>query len=456
MQMRTAVTVLATLFALAVTAPAYGAAVSDFVVRGAGFGHGLGMSQWGAQGMALAGSDYREILAHYYTGTTVETRPARTLRVLLASGLRALAVAGVARIESKNVDPGRQLRASAERSRVVVRAGRRVLVRARSPVRLRPRSGRLLRLVAPTLAGVADGRWRGALELRVVSGRLAVVNVVAVEDYLRGVVPDEVPPSWHPEALKAQAVAARSYALSTLARGWFELYPDTRSQVYRGVTAEDPATDAAIAATSGEVVTYDGEIARTFFHSSSGGRTENVENVFVAPLPYLRAVDDPADRISPYHRWTLRFTRARLERLLGSLVRGRLRAIVVTKRGASPRVLRAHVEGSGGTVATTGAVLRARLRLRSTWFTVVRADLRAARVSARASSTSGGRWLLTGAFAPRAGRTVVLEKLDKRGRFVRAATAATTRSGAFRVAVAAPGVWRARVGSLTSLPLTVR
>jgi stage II sporulation protein D len=456
MQMRTAVTVLATLFALAVTAPAHGAAVSDFVVRGAGFGHGLGMSQWGAQGMALAGSDYREILAHYYTGTTVETRPARTLRVLLASGLRTLAVAGVARIDSKNVDPGRLLRASAERGRVVVRAGRRVLMRARSPVRLRPRSGRPLRLVAPTLAGIADGRWRGALELRVVSGRLAVVNVVAVEDYLRGVVPDEVPPSWHPEALKAQAVAARSYALSTLARGWFELYPDTRSQVYRGVTAEDPATDAAIAATSGEVVTYDGEIARTFFHSSSGGRTENVENVFVAPLPYLRAVDDPADRISPYHRWTLRFTRARLERLLGSLVRGRLRAIVVTKRGASPRVLRARVEGSGGKVATTGAVLRARLRLRSTWFTVVRADLRAARVSARASSTSDGSWLLTGTFAPRAGRTVVLEKLDKRGRFVRAATAPTTRSGAFRVAVAAPGVWRARIGSLTSLPLTVR
>ena len=123
---------------------------------------------------------------------------------------------------------------------------------------------------------------------------------------MRGVVGDESPPSWPLEALKAQAVAARTYALTTMKpTAGFDVYPDTRSQVYGGVAAEEASTDAAVAQTSGEVVTYNGQPVVTYFFSTSGGRTENVENTPLGnePRPWLKSVDDPYDTMSPRHRW---------------------------------------------------------------------------------------------------------------------------------------------------------
>ena len=135
-------------------------------------------------------------------------------------------------------------------------------------------------------------------------GRLQVVNVVGVDPYIRGVVSQEVPDDWPLEVVKAQAVAARSYALAQAA-GRSILYSDTRSQVYGGIEAESDVGDKAVAATSRQVLMFDGKVATTFFFSSSGGRTADVEDVFIGgtPIPYLVSVPDPDDKLSPHHRW---------------------------------------------------------------------------------------------------------------------------------------------------------
>ena len=110
------------------------------------------------------------------------------------------------------------------------------------------------------------------------AGGLSVVNVVSLENYLRGVVAREMPSTWKPEALEAQAIAARTYAVATrkAAASPFDLYPDERSQVYGGISAEGSAASAAVDATAGQVVLYQGQPIVTYFSSSSGGRTAAV------------------------------------------------------------------------------------------------------------------------------------------------------------------------------------
>ena len=165
-------------------------------------------------------------------------------------------------------------------------------------------------------------------------------------------------------------MAARSYALATDAGGRiFDQYPDTRSQVYKGVSGEHPRTSAAVRATTGEVVRHRGRVATTFFFSTSGGRTENVENSFLgsSPAPYLKSVRDPYDGASPLHRWTLRFTASQTASRLRGLVRGRFRGIDVIRRGRSPRIVTAMIRGSRGSTRVTGPTLRARLGLYDTW-----------------------------------------------------------------------------------------
>ena len=198
------------------------------------------------------------------------------------------------------------------------------------------------------------GAYRGSLEFRPDgSGGIETVEAVGLDDYVRGVISKEVPSSWAPEALKAQAVAARTYAITTdVGGGEYNLYPDTRSQMYGGVGAETPSTDAAVAATRGQVVTYNGAPVVTYFFNSSGGHTENIENVWpgATPEPWLRGVPDPYDGADgdPYHRWGSQMTTAAAAAKLGSFVKGSLLGIRVTKHGASPRILTAQVVGTRG------------------------------------------------------------------------------------------------------------
>ena len=147
-------------------------------------------------------------------------------------------------------------------------------------------------------------RYRGKIQVDLVDGKLRAIDVVGLEQYLYGVVPSEMPSTWAPEALKAQAVAARSYALATRQiAAPFDVYSDTRSQMYLGVSHESPAATAAVDLTKGQVLFYGGTVATTFFSSTSGGKTESSLDWSGTALPYLVSVPDPYDDISPYHNW---------------------------------------------------------------------------------------------------------------------------------------------------------
>jgi stage II sporulation protein D len=371
MRLRTALLTL--LLAAVAAAPAD--AASRLTVRGAGFGHGVGMSQYGALGFAQHGAGYRDILTHYYTGTAISKLGTPSeIRVLLQSG-RSLRVTGVARvIGDKALDPAATYRAvPAGSGQVSLRdASGKEVGRYLAPLRLQGAGGSFEVLGSQT-NGVRNGAYRGVLEVRPAPSGLMAVNAVDLETYLRGVVAAESPPSWPAEALKAQAVAARTYALATRKPvTGFDHYADTRSQMYTGIAGERPTTDAAIAATAGEVVTYQGKPVATYFFSTSGGRTEDVENSFLGsqPLPWLRSVDDPYDDVSPRHRWgPYRWTFRTVTRKLGSLVKGEFRSIRVTKRGESPRIVSATIRGTRGTTTVTGPQLRARLGTFDTWIT---------------------------------------------------------------------------------------
>ncbi|HEV2076027.1 MAG TPA: SpoIID/LytB domain-containing protein [Thermoleophilaceae bacterium] len=346
-------------------APA-GAEAAGFKVRGGGYGDGVGMSQYGAQGFAQQGRGYRAILRHYYQDTRLDEMGGRRVRVLLQASHPELAsFSNAVRVGRKTVDPGRTHTVRAARSgKLVVRAeGAGRIGRFESPLKVRG-EGAIVQLGGTALNEVTGGRYRGRMEFRPgLSGGVTAINDVGIDDYVRGVIAAEMPASWHQEALKAQAVAARSYAIATdKGSAIFDHYPDTRSQVYRGVQAEEPSTDHATAATAREVVTYNGSVATTYFFSASGGHTENVENVFGGSrVPYLRGVSDPHDDISPLHRWSYRYSRRELEAKLGSLVQGRLRRVRVVERGVSRRIVTARIVGSEGSTTASGSTLRSGL-----------------------------------------------------------------------------------------------
>jgi stage II sporulation protein D len=204
------------------------------------------------------------------------------------------------------------------------------------------------------------GTYRGTLEFRPDgAGGIETVNVIGLDDYVRGVISAEMPAGWSPAALEAQAVAARTYAITSDAGGAvFDLYPDTRSQMYRGVAAETPSTDAAVAATHGQMVTYRGSPVVTYFFNSSGGHTENIENVWFGstPEPWLRGVSDPYDNAGgdPYHRWSYAMSTSSAQARLGGLVKGSLVGIQVLKHGVSPRIITAAVVGTRGRTVVSG------------------------------------------------------------------------------------------------------
>jgi len=191
---------------------------------------------------------------------------------------------------------------------------------------------------------------------------------VPLERYVRGVVSAEMPSSWPLAALEAQAIASRTYALTDDAGGSkFDVYADTRSQMYLGVAAETAATNAAVAATSGQIVTYAGKPAITYYFASSGGMTEDNENSFPGstPEPWLRAVPDSYETKSS--SWKLSISFASAAAHLSGLLKGSFRGIEVLKRGVSPRIVAAEVLGSRGNSAVSGPELEARLGLDSAW-----------------------------------------------------------------------------------------
>ena len=338
-----------------------------WVVNGAGFGHGVGMSQYGAYGYAKHGFKYDQILTHYYTGTTIGTTADRSVRVLLRDGARSVSFRGAGSACGAGLKPGKGY--------VAKRKGPGVVLQSKKGRRIARCGAAMTAAGAPTVTLAGKGTYRGSLEVRASGSSLQAINVVEIEDYVRGVVSKESPASWPLEALKAQAVAARSYGLSTGIRGGnFDLYDDTRSQAYGGVAAETAKTDQAVSSTRLQVVLYAGTVAQTFFFSTSGGHTENNEFSslgFGQPaIPYLRGVDDPfeADAGSPYEHWKRKFSIGRMNSALHSIgLRGKLKNIAVVQRGASPRIVRANLIGTGGTTSVNGPQFRSALGLPDTW-----------------------------------------------------------------------------------------
>ncbi len=223
---------------------------------------------------------------------------------------------------------------------------------------------------------VWDGRrYRGSLRVLADGDRVRVVNVVDLEAYLRGVVPAEMVPTWPGEALRAQAVAARTYTLAHLdPDATHDVCATDECQVYRGRGAEHPATDAAIAGTAGLVLTYAGAFANTYYHSDSGGVIASSAEVWGRDLPYLQAFQDVATD-GPHRTWTARLTPDQVAGTLRAVGRdvGVVGRMSVLATSTSGRVLRAEFVGNGGRAVLEGLALRTALRgwgLKSTRFTM--------------------------------------------------------------------------------------
>lgn len=355
------------------------AASGALVLTGHGWGHGLGLSQWGADGYAKHGWTYQQILAHYYVGTTLGAAPASTIRVLVGSG---------AKVTLASTVPWTATDAS---GRVVSLQPGSLAVGPTMTV-----DGQVL--AAPvTFAGteplsVGGTAYDGSIVVGVSGKSVEAVDHVDLESYLKGVVPIEMPSGWPAAALEAQAVAARSYALANVAKsGAFDLYGDERSQGYGGVAAETPATSAAVDATAGQVLLYDGKVADAMFFASSGGRTASAQEVLGVSIPYLQSVADPYDTLAPEHDWgPVVINLARVAKLLktGSPIED----MEVTP-SQSGRVASVSVTTEDETTDTfTGNQLESALGLRSTWFTPALLEL----VPPAAPVTSGAATALTG------------------------------------------------------------
>jgi stage II sporulation protein D len=335
---------------------------ATFLIAGHGWGHGVGLPQYGAYGYAQHGFTYDQIVAHYFPGTQLGRAPVSKVRVLLSSGAAKLKITSAVSFTVR--DASGQTHDVAAGSYTLTPA---LSLRVMGSARATPLTGPLT--FAPGTSPLSLGRrYRGSIQVDVAGGRLRAINVVNLEQYLYGVVPSEMPSGWAPEALKSQAVVARSYALAVRKTGAFDLYPDTRSQMYLGMDHEKPSTNAAVDATAGKVVLYNGQVAKTYFYSSSGGRTAASQDIWGAAVPYLVSVPDPYDTISPYHNWgPIAFTGARLGKTLRAP--GRL-VDVQPELNSSGRVSSVTAVGTNGSVVVQASDLRRRLGLRSTWFTV--------------------------------------------------------------------------------------
>ena len=470
---------LATLGLLLGAASTQGA--SRFTIRGAGFGHGVGMSQYGAMGYAKQGAGYREILAHYYTGTSLGAVEAtRTVRVLLQSTSGAALVTSAERAGSRTLDPAktyRVVRRTFDQVDLQNATGKR-LGTYTAPLQIDGGADGIV-LKGRSLNGRSSGAYRGILELRPGAFGVNAINAVPLDEYVQGVVPVESPASWPLEALKAQAVAARTYAItSTKGGNGFEHYPDTRSQVYGGIGVEQATTNQAVAETARQVVTYQGRPVTTYFFSTSGGRTENNENSFGGlPQPWLRSVEDPYDDVSPRHRWRVQMTLAQAAGKLSGLVKGKFRGVKVIRRGASPRVVAADVVGSRGTTRVTGATLRARFGLYDTWGyytaiatkkkppseqTPVEQPPQRAAGEGTGGVTPGARMTRFRVIASVAGTVMpardgerVLIQVRRGPKWVDVIEA-RIRDGAYRAAVTQPGTYRALYRGADGAPVRVR
>jgi stage II sporulation protein D len=385
--------------------------LSGFLFKGRGNGHGLGMSQWGARGRAGAGDDVNKILAAYYKNSRIDSRDTSGMvRIALTHGPIDLArpwprlfgpMAFVA--EPVTVDgypqlsgvagqllefdaspaglPEAVLRSVDGIHRTSVSFNRPLVIHSAGTAGIRTN-------ILQTMGGdfrTGAEQWRYSGELRLIpkgAANVLPVDVLPIEDYLKGVVPAEMPPYWGVEALKAQAIAARTYALRKISgSGDFDLEGNQFDQAYSGLTEQVKASNDAVDATRGQVVTYNGQLLSALYMASGGGHTENSEYGFIhwnrglkpaANLPYLRGIADPLDRAPSWQVGP--FSAADAAQILRNNdedLGDRLVGIDVLQKGPSGRVLGLRLRGSSSSDEISGPVLRAWFGLPDTLVEIV-------------------------------------------------------------------------------------
>lgn len=370
-----------------------------FQLSGHGLGHGIGMSQFGAQGMGIDGKSYRQILAFYYPGTRMhETPPLTAIRVSLSTVTRSggsgesltvlprqgLRVRMGARVISLPATVGGE----SVQSYQVIRTGNALVLRAVAadaamqlaqgigPVVFCTSPHRARSKVAVQVAGGSTRTYHGRIEVRRGSGGLLVIDDLLLEQYVRSVVSNEVPGSWTPAALEAQAVAARSYALAI--RGYarstgqpYDICDTTSCQAFGSIATEGAAESAATTATSREYLASAGVPALTMFSASDGGWTvAGSRNYLVAkPDPYDGVVTGTANW---GHDWQRSLSATTIQNAYPSI--GTLQSVNVVRRDGNGqwggRVLQVQLVGSAGTENVSGDAFRYSFGLNSTWWAI--------------------------------------------------------------------------------------
>ncbi len=366
-----------------------------FTLHGRGFGHGHGMSQWGAYGAAkMANLSANQILHFYYPHTTLATKPTtQMVRILLtaaaasstgyvavapAAGLSVTPAAGTPSVlptASPHAQPITEWRLKPVSTTLTLQgrwgSGWHAVTRQLAAPVVISDTDSVVPVVEPGSGNATQTiNYRGVVEAEISSGRAEAVNLVNLEDYLRSVVPSEMPASWSAAALQAQAVAARTYALRGIQHpkaSWFDLFGDTRDQGYGGVGSESPRSDSAIQATAGEVVVDStGAPILAQYSSADGGWTVS------GGVNYLPARADPYDGAVPNtaHAWTAPLAAATIASAFPAV--GALKALVITGRDGhgvwGGRITGIALRGTRGSVSMTGSTFQLAFGLRSPWF----------------------------------------------------------------------------------------
>ena len=360
---------------------------ATITVKGRGYGHGHGMSQYGAEGAARDGLTYKQIVKFYYPGTSWGTARGGVKVLISADTSKDVVVLARPGLRLRKVGTGKSwdlsgVRPKATRWRIKPVSG------GRSEISYRTTGWHLWKsldenaefkgrgAVSLVLPGGAVNAYRGALR----SARRDTVNILPLDRYLQGVVPLEVPALWHEQAVRAQAVAARTYAAYERAHpiaAHYQICDTTSCQVYGGKDAEHPASNAAVRATAGRVLTYAGAAAFTQFSSSNGGWAA------AGSAPYLVAKKDPYDGWSgnPNHRWTTTLTDRAVEKAWPAI--GNLTGIRFSGRDGhgqwGGRVGTVRLTGGKGTLTISGDDFRFGLGLRSEWINLAVAAARFSR-----------------------------------------------------------------------------
>jgi len=344
---------------------------------GHGWGHGRGMGQWGAKGLADQGKTYTQILSTYYPGTTLSTRTAtEDIRVLVETSsdvivssdqtFTARYVNGTVIATSDSTYP--YFKATWDGTnyhlyKSTAWNGSWTLLKTTTAIiQFKPGAG----MVQLYTSGGSIHVYRGFIEAHQSGSSINALNILSMQQYLYGVVPRESPASWPAEELKAQAVAARTYAArrkdsSRAAGNSYDICITSSCQSYGGygtkssptssvTVLESQSTNNAIDGTAGKILTYNGSPILAEYSSSTGGYTA------ASSLPYQKAVPDPTDSVSPHHDWTASMTVSEIEAKWPSI--GRLVDLTVTQRNGygqwGGRVLQMNIVGTSGTVTVSG------------------------------------------------------------------------------------------------------